>query len=84
MGTASILEYLRHASSNCITVFITSDKSYDNVEWNYGYRESDRIGGKDPYSGSKGAAELIIKSYFNSFLSKLSPQIKIGVAEPEM
>jgi CDP-glucose 4,6-dehydratase len=79
MGTASVLEYLKQSSSNCVAVFITSDKCYDNVEWTYGYRESDRLGGKDPYSGSKGAAELVIKSYFESFISKLAPKIKIGV-----
>ena len=79
MGTASVLEYLCKSSNECSAVFITSDKCYDNVEWTYGYRESDRLGGKDPYSGSKGAAELVIKSYFESFLSRLAPKIKIGV-----
>ncbi|MDA0848655.1 MAG: CDP-glucose 4,6-dehydratase [Verrucomicrobia bacterium] len=79
MGTASVLEYLRNSSGECNAVFITSDKCYDNVEWTYGYRESDRLGGKDPYSGSKGAAELVIKSYFESFITKLAPKIKIGV-----
>lgn len=79
MGTASVLEYLRCSSNQCVAVFITSDKCYDNIEWTYGYRETDKLGGKDPYSGSKGAAELIIKSYFHSFISKLSPKIKIGV-----
>ena len=79
MGTASVLEYLRNSSCECIAVFITSDKCYDNIEWTYGYRESDRLGGKDPYSGSKGAAELVIKSYFESYISKLAPKIKIGV-----
>jgi len=79
MGTASVLEYLRNSSGECNAVFITSDKCYDNIEWTYGYRESDRLGGKDPYSGSKGAAELVIKSYFESFISKLAPKIKIGV-----
>jgi CDP-glucose 4,6-dehydratase len=79
MGTASVLEYLKQASNKCVAVFITSDKCYDNVEWTYGYRETDRLGGKDPYSGSKGTAELVIKSYFESFISKLSPQIKLGI-----
>lgn len=79
LGTASVLEYLRISSSPCVAVFITSDKCYDNVEWTYGYREDDPLGGKDPYSGSKGCAELIIKSYFNSFLCHMSPKVKIGV-----
>ena len=61
MGTASVLEYLKQASNKCVAVFITSDKCYDNVEWTYGYRETDRLGGKDPYSGSKGTAELVIR-----------------------
>lgn len=67
MGTAHILEALRRASRPCSAVIITSDKCYDNVEWVWGYRESDRLGGKDMYSGSKGAAELVFKSYFHSF-----------------
>ena len=43
MGTASVLEYLKQASNKCVAVFITSDKCYDNVEWTYGYRETDRL-----------------------------------------
>ena len=67
MGSINVLEVLRKMNSNCIAVFITSDKCYDNVEWPWGYRETDALGGKDVYSGSKGAAELAIKSYFHSF-----------------
>lgn len=78
MGTTTILEYLRSCIHHCVSIFITSDKAYDNVEWTYGYRENDRLGGSDPYSASKGAAELIIKSYFNSFISK-SSNVKLGV-----
>jgi CDP-glucose 4,6-dehydratase len=59
-------------------VFITSDKAYDNVEWIWGYRENDGLGGKDIYSGSKGGAELVIKSYWHSFL-KNKNNIKLGV-----
>ena len=47
---------------------ITSDKCYENVEWEYGYREIDALGGKDPYSASKAGAEIIFSSYFKSFL----------------
>ncbi|MBF0328450.1 MAG: CDP-glucose 4,6-dehydratase [Nitrospirae bacterium] len=68
IGTANVLEALRRINHPCIAVIITSDKCYDNVEWVWGYREIDRLGGKDVYSGSKGAAELIFKSYFQSFL----------------
>ena len=51
---------------------ITSDKVYENFEWVYGYRENDKLGGKDPYSASKASAEIAINSYYNSFL-KNSP-----------
>ena len=67
IGTLNILEAMRTFEHNCIAVMITSDKCYDNVESIWGYRETDHLGGKDVYSGSKGAAELLIKSYINSF-----------------
>ena len=70
MGTMNILEALRFYKKKCITIIITSDKCYDNIEQTEGYKETDAIGGKDVYSGSKGAAELIIKSYFHSFFKK--------------
>jgi len=70
LGTANILEALKESNHECVAVIITSDKCYDNVEWVWGYRETDRLGGKDIYSGSKGAAELIVKSYFHSFFIK--------------
>jgi CDP-glucose 4,6-dehydratase len=78
IGTLGVLEALRHADWPCVAVMITSDKCYDNVEWVWGYRETDALGGKDVYSGSKGAAELVIKSMFYSFFSKGSP-VKIGI-----
>ena len=58
---------------------ITSDKAYDNVEWPWGYRETDSLGGKDPYSASKGMAELAIKTYIESFFRK-NNNIAIGIA----
>lgn len=67
VGTANILEGLRLSNHPCAAVIITSDKCYDNVEWAWGYRETDHLGGKDVYSGSKAAAEMIIKSYHQSF-----------------
>ena len=66
----NILEALRFYEKRCIAIIITSDKCYENVEQKKGYKEEDVLGGKDVYSGSKGAAELIIKSYFNSFFKK--------------
>ena len=58
LGTINILEALKNLSNQCSAVIITSDKCYDNVEWEWGYRENDALGGPDPYSGSKGAAEI--------------------------
>lgn len=79
IGTASVCEAIMKIDWPCTCVLITSDKAYDNVEWIWGYRETDGLGGKDIYSGSKGAAELVIKSYWHSFIKKM-PNIKFGVA----
>ncbi len=79
IGSMNIMEALRAIDWQCSVVLITSDKSYDNLEWVWGYKESDMLGGKDIYSGSKGAAELIIKSYFHSFLQD-STFVKLAVA----
>lgn len=79
VGTAVVLESIKNITWKCVCVLITSDKAYDNVEWIWGYRESDSLGGKDVYSGSKGAAELTIKCYWESFIRKM-PQICLGVA----
>lgn len=79
IGTASVLEAIRNITWECTCVLITSDKAYDNVEWIWGYRETDALGGKDVYSGSKGAAELTIKCYWHSFIKKMN-NIKLGVA----
>lgn len=78
LGTTHVLESLRGLAHPCIGVIITSDKCYDNVEWLWGYRETDPLGGKDIYSGSKGAAELIIKSYYHSFFSAPDSPIRIA------
>lgn len=79
LGTANILDALRQSNHECMAVMITSDKCYDNVEWTYGYREIDRLGGKDPYSGSKGAAELIIRSYVESFFKNPESNVRVAV-----
>ncbi|MDC0992858.1 CDP-glucose 4,6-dehydratase [Alphaproteobacteria bacterium] len=78
MGTINVLESLRLLNYPCVAVFITSDKCYDNVEWEWGYRETDALGGPDPYSASKGAAELAIRSYVRSFLPA-DGSVRIGV-----
>lgn len=67
MGTANVLEACRHCPSLHALVVITSDKCYRNNEWVWGYRENDPMGGHDPYSASKGCAELITASYIKSF-----------------
>jgi CDP-glucose 4,6-dehydratase len=66
-GTINILEATRLSPSVKSLVMITSDKCYKNKEWIWGYRENDELGGKDPYSASKAAAELIISAYKDSF-----------------
>lgn len=67
LGTAHVLEACRHTPSVRAVVVVTSDKCYRNNEWVWGYRENDPMGGHDPYSVSKGCAELIIASYIKSF-----------------
>ena len=80
MGTINVLEALRKIQNNCSAVIITSDKCYDNVEWEWGYRENDALGGPDPYSASKGAAELAIRSYVKSYFSGDDNTIRIASA----
>ena len=69
LGSANLLDAVRQCDSVRSLVYITSDKCYENVEWVWGYRENDRLGGRDPYSASKAAAELIFSSYNRSFFS---------------
>lgn len=69
IGTANVLDALRFIPESCAAVMITTDKVYDNKEWDYPYRENDRLGGYDPYSASKATAELIIDSYRHSFFN---------------
>jgi CDP-glucose 4,6-dehydratase len=67
MGVANIMEVSRSLQHKCTMVVVTSDKCYENVEWEWGYKETDHLGGKDIYSGSKGAAEVVFHAYYNSF-----------------
>ena len=78
IGTLNLLEALRSLKKKCTVVLITSDKCYDNVEWVWGYRETDALGGPDPYSASKGAAELMIRSHVKSFFPN-EGKIRIAV-----
>ncbi|MBN2519284.1 MAG: CDP-glucose 4,6-dehydratase [Bacteroidales bacterium] len=69
LGTANILEAVRMSDSVTTAIMITTDKVYENKEWIWPYRENERLGGYDPYSASKGAAEIVISSYRNSFFN---------------
>ena len=67
MGTINLLEAVRQTKSVRAVVNVTSDKCYENREWVWGYRENDPMGGHDPYSSSKGCAELVTSAYLRSF-----------------
>ena len=75
IGTANVLEAVRKLEKQCSLVLITTDKVYENKEWIYPYRETDRLGGYDPYSASKATAELVISSFRNSFFNLEQYQI---------
>jgi len=80
MGTVNILEASRNLSNLKAIVVITSDKCYDNKEWLWGYREIEAMGGKDPYSSSKGCAELVTAAYRNSFFNSSVSNVLIASA----
>ncbi len=81
MGTVHLFECVRETPSVRVVINVTSDKCYDNKEWVWGYRENDPMGGKDPYSASKGCAELVFSSYWHSFFQKPgSPAMASGRA----
>jgi CDP-glucose 4,6-dehydratase len=89
MGTLHLLDALREldqqykqSKKTCASIFITTDKCYENREWLYGYREEDSLGGYDPYSSSKAAAELAIAAYRRSFFSveAANQAPRIGIA----
>ena len=79
LGTLNVLESLKFINKKCTAVIITSDKVYKNFEIKKGYKESDKLGGYDPYSASKASAELIIQSYIKSYFFK-KKNIFIGIA----
>jgi CDP-glucose 4,6-dehydratase len=76
-GSVNLLESIRKAPSVKSLIYVTSDKCYKNKEWLWGYRENDELGGRDPYSASKAAAEIVFSSYYDSFFIHNS---NIGVA----
>jgi len=78
MGTVNVLEAVRLAGRPCTVVVVTTDKCYENREWVHSYREEDPMGGHDPYSSSKGAAELVVAAYRRSYFS--GPDSKVRLA----
>jgi len=70
MGTANLLEACRRTNYTHAIVVVTTDKCYENQEWPWGYRETDKLGGHDPYSASKAATELVVASYRKAYFHK--------------
>lgn len=77
MGSVLLLDAVRQCDSVRSLVYVTSDKCYENMEWVWGYRENDRLGGHDPYSASKAAAEMVFSAYARSYFSS---RPKLGAA----
>ena len=77
IGTMNLLESLKKLTKKCAVVLVTSDKCYKNVGSKKGYKETDRLGGDDPYSASKASCEILINSYINSFFNKKRNKIRI-------
>lgn len=82
MGTAHVLEAVRHQASVRAVVIVTTDKCYENREWDWGYREVDRLGGHDPYSNSKACAELLTQAYRDSFFFLIQTRKRAPLALP--
>ncbi len=81
MGTVNMMEAVRHCRGIRAVVNVTTDKCYENREWEWGYREIDRLGGRDPYSNSKACSELVTASYRQSFFSSVSyPEHGVAMA----
>lgn len=78
MGTVNVMEAARACSAVRVILNVTTDKCYENQEWNWGYRENEPLGGFDPYSSSKACSELITSAYRRSFLS--STEIRVATA----
>ncbi len=80
LGTASVLQALRSVTWPCAAVIVASDKCYENVEQIWGYREIDALGGKDVYSASKGAAEIVFGSFARSFFASGDGPVRLASA----
>ena len=80
MGTVHVLDAVRRVGAPCTVIVVTTDKCYENREWIHSYREEDPVGGYDPYSSSKGAAELVVSAYRRSFFSMPDSPIRVTSA----
>jgi CDP-glucose 4,6-dehydratase len=80
MGTINVLEAIRNSEHKAVCVFITSDKCYENKEWEYAYRENDKLGGKDPYSASKAMAEMAVNAYRQSYFGLPTSHYAVATA----
>jgi len=80
LGTVHLLEVIRHTPSAKAVVIVTSDKCYDNKEWEWGYRENEPMGGHDPYSNSKGCAEMVVSAFRKSFFNREGNTVAIASA----
>jgi CDP-glucose 4,6-dehydratase len=80
LGTANLLDAVRQLKNNCAVLVITTDKVYENIEQHYAYKEEDKLGGHDPYSASKAAAEIIVNSYRDSYFKNKDSVIALASA----
>ena len=80
LGTANLLESLKLLKNRCAVVIVTTDKVYENREWHYAYRETDIIGGHDPYSASKASVELALASWRSSFFNMSGSKVRLASA----
>jgi CDP-glucose 4,6-dehydratase len=80
VGTASVLNAVRDLKKRVAVVNVTTDKVYENRGWVWGYRENDRLGGRDPYSSSKACAEMVAHSFRDSFFAKDEHKDRVGLA----
>ena len=79
LGPVVLLDALRNYNKRVTAIIITSDKAYDNIESVWGYRENDRLGGKDPYSASKGMAEIAVRAFVKTYFSGQDCCVRIGI-----
>lgn len=80
VGTAAVLDACRHAPSLAAIVSVTTDKCYENLDWEWGYRENDRLGGFDPYSSSKACAELVTDAFRRSYFQSAATEVGVATA----